>query len=941
MRVHVVLLGIVVCLLSIAFILSNDDNSISNNISGFVVAESNCPDYTNNGIVDFMDFLSFVNNYGLSPGEQRGGFFYDVRYDYDESGLIDFTDFLQFARNYGKECTLISPGALKPTESEFEKLKREYSDLEAGFQAVMQSRNWTYINNVGGSLDTKLARLCTLCNNPSIDPTYYSYCGSLKCICVNGVKDAGESGIDCGGNCPKICNLYYETDEAFCTSGQYSLRCPPGSCVQCPQTEGGKPTCFDVSTGYIMQYPSQSTYQPMIGNTIGCFDGKWDICGCFSGSKTSWDAWMKPWDSCEGTTDKGVTRPGKLGADKPLMQAAYLCWEGQNEGAIGTQYTKMKWYACQEQGRGFYINSNWWACTAAGWVNKGPGGSCSDGVKNADETGVDCGGGHCPACSSCNDGIKNGNETGVDCGGSCPACASCNDSIKNGNETGVDCGGSCLPCGIGLIPFELIITIPNSYITHFANRELRASVEPNTYAFASGKIYIASVATDTGNVGAIPSKLHAVDRVSNVAEEINAEQFRGSLIDPNSITRIYQLVKGKFLPSSSEQIAVISGGFNKNLVTGMHFYLSIIEPRTNIKIFGPALIDSVYNIAGNFVPAGSWITLFSGGDKAGHYQKAVLAADIDNDGIDELVLRGMAGQDKGIIVLKFVGGSLRELFSIKGDNSFYLSSFIGQVWVADVSPEQGKEFVFYKKSGGTGNHELSVYSANGAKLFDRMLDFSDTTHMAQGVGLTLNTDNIPFWTASGDIDGDGYDELVTPIATGTLRSSDYKGGIVAYSIKDGQRRWYLPIESTIKGGTIPVSVDIVDVTGDGRPEVVYSRMNVVWVLDGRTGTPLEGWPKNTEESYGGVWTSCTPAFYDLNADGSKEILFAVPLQLSNTLIVGVDGHGKPVRAFKFEGHLTEFKSLDAVQKGVNGILLSGVFPGLTNSYYFSFLEAQR
>ena len=51
--------------------------------------------------------------------------------------------------------------------------------------------------------------------------------------------------------------------------------------------------------------------------------------------------------------------------------------------------------------------------------------TCSDGLKNADETGVDCGGScelfeqkTCPA-PSCSDGVSNGDETGVDCGGSC------------------------------------------------------------------------------------------------------------------------------------------------------------------------------------------------------------------------------------------------------------------------------------------------------------------------------------------------------------------------------------------------------------------------------------------------------------------------------------------------------------------------------------------
>ncbi|PHJ24936.1 sushi domain (scr repeat) domain-containing protein [Cystoisospora suis] len=51
--------------------------------------------------------------------------------------------------------------------------------------------------------------------------------------------------------------------------------------------------------------------------------------------------------------------------------------------------------------------------------------SCSDGIMNGDETGVDCGGMHCSPCTYCEDGVQNNGETGVDCGGPCPACVSC------------------------------------------------------------------------------------------------------------------------------------------------------------------------------------------------------------------------------------------------------------------------------------------------------------------------------------------------------------------------------------------------------------------------------------------------------------------------------------------------------------------------------------
>jgi hypothetical protein len=78
--------------------------------------------------------------------------------------------------------------------------------------------------------------------------------------------------------------------------------------------------------------------------------------------------------------------------------------------------------------------------------------TCSDGIRNGDETGIDCGGANCPTCPvvpTCSDGIRNGDETGIDCGGAncptCPVVPTCSDGIRNGDETGIDCGGANCP----------------------------------------------------------------------------------------------------------------------------------------------------------------------------------------------------------------------------------------------------------------------------------------------------------------------------------------------------------------------------------------------------------------------------------------------------------------------------------------------------------------
>jgi hypothetical protein len=71
-----------------------------------------------------------------------------------------------------------------------------------------------------------------------------------------------------------------------------------------------------------------------------------------------------------------------------------------------------------------------------------------------------------PADPTCTDGIQNGDETGIDCGGTncaeCPPEPSCTDGVQNGNETGVDCGGpDCAPCPCEGSNVNVTITLDN------------------------------------------------------------------------------------------------------------------------------------------------------------------------------------------------------------------------------------------------------------------------------------------------------------------------------------------------------------------------------------------------------------------------------------------------------------------------------------------------
>ncbi|MBW8060587.1 MAG: hypothetical protein FVQ78_09800, partial [Solirubrobacterales bacterium] len=80
---------------------------------------------------------------------------------------------------------------------------------------------------------------------------------------------------------------------------------------------------------------------------------------------------------------------------------------------------------------------------------------CNNGVQDADETGVDCGGADCIACH-CLNGFQDADETGVDCGGAdCNPCLSCTDNEDCGTAapltlTGTDTLSVCFTdCNTG------------------------------------------------------------------------------------------------------------------------------------------------------------------------------------------------------------------------------------------------------------------------------------------------------------------------------------------------------------------------------------------------------------------------------------------------------------------------------------------------------------
>ena len=307
------------------------------------------------------------------------------------------------------------------------------------------------------------------CGGPNCSPC------SIPASCTDGIKNGTETGIDCGGpTCPAC---------PTCTDGikngqETGVDCGGPTCAPCNNTcvTGALTLVFD-------NYPQETSWQ--ITNLAGQV--------LLSGNSYTGQG---------STKNISVCLPAGACYKLKMMDSfgdGMCCTYGNgsfklvfNDSIVasGSQFTSS-------------ITKDF--CVGSGTA---PTPTCTDGVKNGSETGVDCGGPNCPACPTCTDGIKNGQETGVDCGGpSCPACPTCNDGIKNGSETGIDCGGpNCAPCNTSGVCVQAVLTVRTDNFPQETTWKLLNSAGQTLY---SGGPYSVSSQNNNVNVCLFPSQCYS------------------------------------------------------------------------------------------------------------------------------------------------------------------------------------------------------------------------------------------------------------------------------------------------------------------------------------------------------------------------------------------------------------------------------------------------
>ena len=231
--------------------------------------------------------------------------------------------------------------------------------------------------------------------------------------CLDGKKSGDESDVDCGGSCKKKCGNGQ--------SCKVNADCDHDRCAGTQCNSGDPSTCSNsVADGN--------------ETDVDC-GGPCRKCGVGQSCRANADCDQ---DRCVGTkclaaepsTCKDSTKDGDETDVDCGGSCAKKCGNGQSckvnadcdhDRCVGTQ------------------------------CNDGLPGTCTDSIKDGDETDVDCGG-------SCTKKCFNGQSCKVnaDCdhdrcvGTVCIQAPTCTDSFKNGDETDVDCGGSCpTKCALG------------------------------------------------------------------------------------------------------------------------------------------------------------------------------------------------------------------------------------------------------------------------------------------------------------------------------------------------------------------------------------------------------------------------------------------------------------------------------------------------------------
>ena len=346
-------------------------------------------------------------------------------------------------------------------------------------------------------------------------------CRDSHCVlnpCLNGILSDGESDVDCGGVCPNLCEVGKKCNrDADCALNL----CVNNQCVDyaadCEQAVAGDLIITEVLNNAAVNktFDSVDTQQSEFIEIVNLSNRKVDL-GTITVRCQRLDAEdAKPvsfkMSGCLGSMDVAVlsntdipvpagglnilsltapnqlantgeyrctlvqTPPGSTGNSSEQIFHTVTVPAVEKAGISAAlpelQYTPFEIELLQHNSIST-LNHSPGYCSNGRLYKNNCDTLCHDGLKNEEETDIDCGGTICGKCSegkacltnddclsgSCLDSVcqpescvKAGCANGLACDAISGTCHSCEDQVQSGDESDIDCGGSvCNACALGL-----------------------------------------------------------------------------------------------------------------------------------------------------------------------------------------------------------------------------------------------------------------------------------------------------------------------------------------------------------------------------------------------------------------------------------------------------------------------------------------------------------
>ena len=231
---------------------------------------------------------------------------------------------------------------------------------------------------------------------------------------------------------------------------------------------------------------------------------------------------------------------------------------------------------------------------------------------------------------------------------------------------------------------------------------------------------------------------------------------------------------------------------------------------------------------------GSLLQVLPGDGKEWHHGSGVGAAgDIDKDGTDDIIVgmkpSGKTGLGPGGGARVFSGRTSKVLYFFAGDT---LDDKFGQsvAGVGDVNRDGWNDIII----GAPGTYRKNI------KGYARVHSGKDgtTLHVLHGTP-SIKGDRFGFAVnGAGDINGDGYDDLLVG-ATGDADNGFHSGGVYVFSGKDGRILYRFTGEKPFDELGHSVS-QIRDLDSDGYPEIFAGTFNPKGIGYARVFSSIDG-----------------------------------------------------------------------------------------------------